>query len=178
MTRGFLRLFTFQSMYAGVAPTEALAVFGVITYMDAMAGVFFPAGGMSAVPEALAAAATRAGAMFRYGSPVDRIVLTHGSSGPVRGVRLASGEHVGRRCRGLQPRPSCRVPATLARPGRPASGPARHLLAVRRGLARRSAWGAPGRYRPSQPVLRGGVGRGLCRPCTATVGLCLTLLSW
>ena len=89
-----LRLFTFQSMYAGVAPTEALAVFGVITYMDSMAGVFFPAGGMSAVPEALATAATWAGATFRYGSPVDRIVLTHGSSGRVLGVRLASGEHL------------------------------------------------------------------------------------
>ena len=129
-------------MYAGVAPTEALAVFGVITYMDAMAGVFFPAGGMSAVPEALAAAATRAGAIFRYGSPVDRIVLTHGSSAPGAGGKVGFGGARGRRCRGLQPRPSCRVPATLARPGRPA--------AARRGT-----------YSPSAVVWHAGVRGGL-----------------
>ncbi len=46
------RLFTFQSMYAGLAPYEALAVYGVITYMDSVGGVYFPEGGMHAVPTA------------------------------------------------------------------------------------------------------------------------------
>jgi phytoene desaturase len=86
------RLFSFQAMYAGLAPYEALAAYGVITYMDSVGGVYFPEGGMHAVPSALAAAATKAGAEIRYETTVERIVLAHGSSGPVRGVRLAGGE--------------------------------------------------------------------------------------
>jgi phytoene desaturase len=33
------RIFTFQSMYAGLAPYEALAIYAVITYMDSVNGV-------------------------------------------------------------------------------------------------------------------------------------------
>lgn len=64
------RLFTFQSMYAGLAPAQALALYGVIAYLDAVAGVYFPIGGVHAVPQALAAAATRHGATIRYGTAV------------------------------------------------------------------------------------------------------------
>lgn len=88
------RLFSFQSLYAGLAPYEALAIFCVITYMDTVAGVFVPEGGMHALPTALAAAAEKAGVSFRYGTEVERIVLAHGRSGPVRGVRLVDGELV------------------------------------------------------------------------------------
>jgi phytoene desaturase len=86
------RLFSFQSMYAGLAPFEALAVYGVITYMDSVSGVYFPEGGMHAVPVALAAAAEKAGAQFRYDTRVESIVLAHGSTGAVRGVRLSGGD--------------------------------------------------------------------------------------
>ena len=48
------RIFTFQSMYAGLAPYEALAIYAVITYMDTVNGVFVPEGGMHALPVALA----------------------------------------------------------------------------------------------------------------------------
>ena len=78
------RVFTFQSLYAGVAPRQALAVYAVIAYMDTIAGVFFPRGGMRALPDALAAAATDAGVRFVYGSTVtgleragDRVVAVH-----------------------------------------------------------------------------------------------------
>lgn len=64
------RLFSFQAMYAGLAPDEALALYAVITYMDSIEGVWFPRGGMRAVPEALADAATDAGAEIRYGTTV------------------------------------------------------------------------------------------------------------
>ncbi|MCV7379449.1 phytoene dehydrogenase [Mycobacterium alsense] len=64
------RVFTFQSLYAGVAPQHALAVYAVIAYMDTVAGVFFPSGGVRALPDALAAAADDAGVQFRYGSTV------------------------------------------------------------------------------------------------------------
>ncbi len=86
------RIFSFQSMYAGLAPYEALAIYCVITYMDSVRGVFAPAGGIHAVPEALATAAAAAGVELRYRAEVDRIVLAEGSSGRVRGVRLADGE--------------------------------------------------------------------------------------
>ena len=66
------RLFSFQAMYAGLAPDEALAIYAVITYMDSIEGVYFPEGGMHAVPVAMAAAAEKAGATFRYGDAVDR----------------------------------------------------------------------------------------------------------
>lgn len=86
------RLFTFQSMYAGLAPHQALALYGVITYMDTVNGVFTLRGGMHALPAALAAAAEKAGAAFRYGAQVERVLLAHGTSGPVHGVRLTTGE--------------------------------------------------------------------------------------
>ena len=38
------RLFSFQALYAGLAPYEALALYAVITYMDAVNGVFVPDG--------------------------------------------------------------------------------------------------------------------------------------
>jgi phytoene desaturase len=86
------RVLSFQSLYAGLAPYEALALYAVITYMDVVNGVVVPVGGMHALPRALAAAAAKAGASFRYDAPVERILLAHGSTGPVRGVRLAGGE--------------------------------------------------------------------------------------
>ena len=36
------RIFSFQSLYAGVAPDRALGAYGVIAYMDTVAGVWFP----------------------------------------------------------------------------------------------------------------------------------------
>ena len=64
------RIFTFQALYAGVPPQRALAVYAVIAYMDTIAGVYFPRGGMRALPDALAAAAADAGVEFRYGATV------------------------------------------------------------------------------------------------------------
>ena len=88
------RIFSFQSMYAGLAPYEALAIYCVITYMDTVAGVYFPDGGMHAVATAMATAAEKAGVEIRYDRDVDRVLLAHGTSGSVTGVRLADGEVV------------------------------------------------------------------------------------
>jgi phytoene desaturase len=68
------RIFSFQALYAGVAPARALAAYGVIAYMDTVAGVYFPKGGMRALPSALADAAAAAGAELRYGCTVTGLV--------------------------------------------------------------------------------------------------------
>jgi phytoene desaturase len=70
------RIFSFQALYAGLSPLDALAIFGIITYMDTVAGVWFPDGGVHAMAVALAQAATAAGAELRFGEAgtVSRIV--------------------------------------------------------------------------------------------------------
>jgi phytoene desaturase len=84
------RIFSFQSMYAGLAPYEALALFAVITYMDAVEGVYAPEGGMHRLAAGLANAVEKTGAHIRYGAPVGRILRA--GSGAVTGVELVDGE--------------------------------------------------------------------------------------
>jgi phytoene desaturase len=69
------RVFSFQSMYAGLSPQDALALYAVIAYMDSVAGVYMPKGGMHAVPRALAGAAEKHGVTFRYDTEVSRVEL-------------------------------------------------------------------------------------------------------
>ncbi len=86
------RVFSFQALYAGLSPYEALAVFSVITYMDTVEGVLFPAGGMHELARGLARAATTAGASVAYSSPVERILRS--ADGTACGVRLGDGTTV------------------------------------------------------------------------------------
>jgi phytoene desaturase len=83
------RLFSFQALYAGVAPHQALGVLAVIGYMDVVAGVYAARGGMHAVATALADAVVKGGGRITYGTPVDEVVLAGGDRGPVQGVRVA-----------------------------------------------------------------------------------------
>ena len=82
------RVLSFQSMYAGLSPYDALAIYAVISYMDSVAGVFSPKGGMHAVPVALAGAAEKHGVTFRYGEEVTSVVVRNGRA---VGVETASG---------------------------------------------------------------------------------------
>lgn len=83
------RLFTFQALYVGVPPQRALAVYAVIAYMDTVAGVYFPVGGVRALPDAMAAAATCAGVEFRYDATVSALDR---SEDRVRAVVTDTGE--------------------------------------------------------------------------------------
>jgi phytoene desaturase len=85
------RIFSFQAMYAGLAPQDALAIYSVISYMDCVKGVYFPRGGMHALPVALAAAAADAGVEFRYGTEVSHIDV---HAGRARGVVTTDGERI------------------------------------------------------------------------------------
>jgi phytoene desaturase len=83
------RVLSFQSMYAGLSPYDALAIYAVIAYMDSVAGVYFPRGGMHAVPRALAGAAEKHGVQLHYGRSVSRVLVEHGRA---VGVETDDGE--------------------------------------------------------------------------------------
>lgn len=85
------RIFSFQSMYAGLAPRQALALYAVIAYMDSVAGVYFPRGGMHAVPRALAGAAAKHGVTLRYQTRAARIEL---NGDRATAVITADGERI------------------------------------------------------------------------------------
>jgi phytoene desaturase len=85
------RVYSFQAMYAGVSPQQALALYAVIAYMDSVAGVYAPRGGMHAVPRALAGAAEKHGVEIRYGTRVEQVET---SGGRATGVRTADGERI------------------------------------------------------------------------------------
>lgn len=67
------RILSFQALYAGVTPQQALAIYASIPYLDSIAGVSFPAGGMHAVPRAMAGAAVKHGVEIRYDVEVTAI---------------------------------------------------------------------------------------------------------
>ena len=125
-----IRMFTFQAMYAGMSPYQALGVYSVIAYMDAIAGVYFPTGGIHAVSLALADLARRVGVDLRLGTAVDRVeiraeraVAVHTEAGerlgcdavvlnpdlPIAYRDLLGEEHTPRRVRRLRYSPSCIV---------------------------------------------------------------------
>jgi phytoene desaturase len=85
------RIFSFQSMYAGLAPYEALALYAVITYMDSVEGVYVPEGGMHRMAAGLAEAVEKAGVDIRYDCPVTRILRA--GSGAVTGVEIGREGH-------------------------------------------------------------------------------------
>jgi phytoene desaturase len=85
------RIFSFQAMYAGLAPQDALAIYAVIAYLDSVAGVFFPKGGLHAVPKALAGAAEKHGVIFRYDTTVTKVET---SAGRATAVLTADGARV------------------------------------------------------------------------------------
>lgn len=72
------RVYSFQAMYAGVSPQQALAIYAVIAYMDSVNGVYFPKGGMHALPRALAGAAQKHGVTIRYNTTVERLEKVNG----------------------------------------------------------------------------------------------------
>jgi len=85
------KVYSFQAMYAGVSPQQALAIYAVIAYMDSVNGVFFPKGGMHAVPRALAAAAEKHGVTFKYNTTVTSVEKKNGRAAA---VITESGERI------------------------------------------------------------------------------------
>ena len=82
---------TFQTMYLGVSPFASPAVYGLLPFTELGVGVWFPKGGLYAIPLALEKVAREEGVRLHYGSPVKRI-LTEGAR--ATGVQLEDGQVV------------------------------------------------------------------------------------
>jgi phytoene desaturase len=85
------RIFSFQAVYAGLAPAQALGIYAVIGYLDCVRGVYFPAGGMHTIPLALAGVAAKHGVQVRCDTEVTKIEVTGGRA---RAVITAHGERI------------------------------------------------------------------------------------
>jgi phytoene desaturase len=74
-----------------VPPHRALALYAVIAYMDTVAGVYFPRGGMHAVAAALAGAAVKHGVRIDYGREVTAVEV---AGSRARAVRTRDGDRI------------------------------------------------------------------------------------
>ncbi len=85
--------FSFQNVYLGTSPFEAMATYSLLQYTELCEGVWFPRGGMYRVVESLTAIAQQKGAQFHFAAPVARIEVDEASRRAV-GVTLDSGDTV------------------------------------------------------------------------------------
>jgi phytoene desaturase len=79
---------TFQTMYLGISPYRSPAVYGLLPYTELAGGIWYPRGGLHALPLALARLAEELGVRIHYGASVERIDIEHRRA---RGLRLAGG---------------------------------------------------------------------------------------
>ncbi len=82
---------SFQSLYLGLSPYDALAIYALLPYAELGGGVHYPMGGMHQVPLALERLGRELGVAYRYGAEVTGLER-HGAR--VTGARLADGEVV------------------------------------------------------------------------------------
>jgi phytoene desaturase len=83
--------FSFQSMYLGLSPLEAMATYALLQYSELCEGVWFPLGGMYEVILALEAIARNHGVRIEYETPVTAITV---SGKQAQGCVLADGRRV------------------------------------------------------------------------------------
>jgi phytoene desaturase len=85
------KAFSFHSMFLGLSPFEALAMYSLITYADLALGMWYPRGGIYSIVEDLLALAEQRGVVVRTSAPVAQICVENGKA---TGVMLASGERI------------------------------------------------------------------------------------
>jgi len=85
------KAFSFHSMFLGLSPFDALAMYSLITYADLALGMWYPRGGVYRIVEDMLSLAEEMDVTIRTHSPVDEILVTESR---VTGVRLESGEKV------------------------------------------------------------------------------------
>jgi phytoene desaturase len=77
--------FTFQDMYMGLSPFDAMATFSLMPYSELAHGVWYPRGGMYSIVEALTQLAINAGVEFVFDTDVERIEVRDRAA---RGVQV------------------------------------------------------------------------------------------
>jgi phytoene desaturase len=87
------KAFTFHSMFLGLSPFDALAMYSLITYADLVEGMSYPMGGIYSIIEDMVALAGEMGVTLRTGTAVEEILID-AARGKATGVRLAGGEIV------------------------------------------------------------------------------------
>jgi phytoene desaturase len=80
---------SFQTMYLGVSPYEAPAVFSLLPYTELAVGIWYPMGGMGAIPRALEKVCVELGVKLHYQREVSRVVIEQGQA---TGVAFADGQ--------------------------------------------------------------------------------------
>jgi phytoene desaturase len=80
---------SFQTMYLGISPYESPAVYGLLPFTELAVGIWFPMGGLAALPRAFERVGQELGVRHRYRAPVKKILV---EGGRARGVELESGE--------------------------------------------------------------------------------------
>jgi len=83
---------TFQSLYIGIGPYQAPAIYNVIGYMElSYSGVWYPKGGYYSVAQALVQVLEEMGGDLRLQSEVEQVLV---EGGKAVGVRLMNGEEL------------------------------------------------------------------------------------
>lgn len=80
--------FTFQTMYLGLSPTDAPAIYSLLPYTEIVDGIWYPMGGMYRIPQALARLLQELGGELRTECSVEEVTVRKGAAS---GVRLADG---------------------------------------------------------------------------------------
>jgi phytoene desaturase len=89
-TQKLRQAFSLQTMYLGLSPFGAPAVYSLLPYTElAEDGIWFPEGGMYTLIEAMERLATELGVRFHLNSPVEEVVIAKGRA---RGVRVNGDE--------------------------------------------------------------------------------------
>jgi phytoene desaturase len=83
--------FSFQSLYLGLSPFDSPAIYSLLPYTEMAGGLYFPMGGMHAMPRALARLAGEMGVRIEYRRDVRGLER---AAGRVSAVRLADGSRL------------------------------------------------------------------------------------
>lgn len=85
------KAFSFHSMFLGLSPFEAPAMYSLITYADLALGMWYPLGGIYSLVEDMVTLAREMGVDLRLNAPVAAITV---EDHRVKGVRLESGSEI------------------------------------------------------------------------------------
>ncbi|GAC1629489.1 MAG: phytoene desaturase [Chloroflexota bacterium] len=83
--------FTFQTMYLGLAPRQAPAIYSLLPYTELEEGIWFPRGGMSKIVEGLQRLCENLGVTIETGADVAGLLV---DGRLVRGVELRDGRQM------------------------------------------------------------------------------------